>query len=84
MGGIKIRRISRTDFRIDFRMFRDIIVPLCKDTKVFDMKLSSRMPIEFKVLVALRILGIDNVCDTISGYLRLESLPAITFFASLS
>ena len=56
----------RRRFRIDYRMFRDIIVPLCKDSNVFEMKISSQIPIEFKVLVALRILGRDNDCDTIS------------------
>ena len=53
----------RRRFRIDYRMF---IVSLCKDSNVFEMKISSRIPIEFKVLVALKILGRDNDCDTIS------------------
>ena len=30
------------------------------------MKISSRITIEFKILVALRILGRDNDCDTVS------------------
>ena len=54
-------------FRMDFAMFSEFLLPLCKENNVFDMKYNSKIPIEIKILVVLRILGRDNDCDTISG-----------------
>ena len=43
-----------------------VLVPMCKEINVFEMKISSRITIEFKILVALKILGRDYDCDTVS------------------
>ena len=56
----------RRRFRMDYRMFREVLVPMCKEINVFEMKISSHITIEFKILVALRILGRDNDYDTVS------------------
>ena len=53
-------------FRMDFAMFAEFLVPLCKENNVFDMKYNSKIPIEIKILAVLRILGRDNDCDTIA------------------
>ena len=74
----------RRRFRIDYRMFRDIIVPLCKDSNVFEMKISSRIPIEFKVLVALRIWGEIMIAILYRSCLQSESPPVTTSSANLS
>lgn len=60
------REVNEFRRRIAHRMYRVIIVPLCKDSNVFEMKILSRIPIEFKVLVALRKMGRDNDFDPIS------------------
>ena len=51
----------RRRFRMDYRMFREVLVPMCREINVFEMKISSRITIEFKILVALRILGTLNL-----------------------
>ena len=51
---------------MDYWIFREVLVPMCKEINAFEMKISSRITIEFKILVALRILGRDNDCDTVS------------------
>ena len=53
-------------FRVDPSMFCDIILPLCKEGNVFEMKYESFIPIELKILIALRILGGDHDGDTVS------------------
>ena len=57
LEGKKFRR----RFRMDYRMFREVLVPMCREINVFEMKISSRITIEFKILVALRILGTLNL-----------------------
>jgi hypothetical protein len=51
----------RRRFRIPFLLFRDWLVPLCKEKNIFCTY--RRIPIEFKVLVPLRILGRNNTAD---------------------
>ena len=45
----------RRRFRMDYRMFREVLVPMCKEINVFEMKISPRITLEFKILVALRM-----------------------------
>jgi hypothetical protein len=52
----------RRRFRIPYLLFRDWLVPLCEESNVFCTS-QSRIPVEFKVLVALRILGRNNSAD---------------------
>ena len=54
-------------FRMDFAMFSEFLVPLCKENDVFVIKYDSKIPIVIKILLMLRILGRNNDCDTISG-----------------
>lgn len=51
---------------MDFAIFSKFLVPLCEGNNVFDMERVSNIPIKFKILVALKILGHDNDCDTMS------------------
>ena len=42
----------RRRFRVDYATYNEIIVPLCYKENVFEMRNSSRIPIEMKILVA--------------------------------
>jgi hypothetical protein len=65
--GSKFRR----RFRIPYPVFKELLIPLCEDRNVFMSKKKSFIPIEFKILIALRILGRNNTsddcCEGISG-----------------
>jgi hypothetical protein len=51
-------------FRVPFSMFK-LIVKMCEEVNTFG---KSKIPIDFKVLVSLRILGRGNCCDDISEF----------------
>ena len=57
-AGKKIRR----RFRIPFALFHEWLVPICREKNLFGAA-QSPIPLEFKVLVALRILGRNNTAD---------------------
>lgn len=60
-------RIFRRRFRVPFPIFEKIVLE-CNRVNVFNIKSESRgrVPIEFKVLISLRILGRGNCFDDIS------------------
>ena len=49
--------LFRRRFRVPFIMFRDVLVPMCLDRQIFGRYVSKKIPIEFKILVSLRMLG---------------------------
>ena len=52
-------RIFQRRFRVPFGLFMDQLVPMCADRNIFKTKDDRfvRVPIEFKILICLRILG---------------------------
>ena len=52
-------RIFKRRFRIPYGLFVDQIVPMCRERNIFGIKDESRVrvPLEFKILICLRILG---------------------------
>lgn len=44
-------------------MFIDVIVPACREKNIFGIRPTSCIPIEFKILISLRILGRGNCQD---------------------
>ena len=54
----------RTRFRTPYAFFRDFLIPECRKRGVMRDKRPSRISLELKVIVALRILGRDAVADT--------------------
>ena len=56
----------RRRFRVDYETFRDVLVPLCEEKPIFNCIRTSRIPVEFKIMIGLRILGRDHDCDTVS------------------
>jgi len=61
----------RRRFRIPFPFFKDWLVPECRNANIFDSKLTvngktkDQIPIEIKILIALRMLARGNVVDDI-------------------
>ena len=52
----------RRRFRIPFALFHEWLVPICREKNLFGAA-QSPIPLEFKVLVTLRILGRNNTAD---------------------
>ena len=55
----------RLRFRIPFKVFNEYLVPKCVELNVFEMQRRGSIPIEFKLLVVLKILARGNNFDTI-------------------
>lgn len=62
----------RRRFRIPFSVFDKMLVPLCREGKIFGPSHKMKTPIEFKILVALRILARGNCADDIEEF---SSIP---------
>ena len=54
----------RRRFRIPYVLFRDVLLPQCRQRNVFSSVNKSQIPLQFKVLISLRMLGRDEVPDT--------------------
>lgn len=61
--------------RVPFGLFKEVLVPNCIERNVFSTKRWSKIPIEFKILVVLRLLGRANDFDTLA---ELSNLPLST------
>ena len=46
-----------------YNLFRDILIPLCEEHNVFRVKKRTLIPVEFRLLIALRILGRGVTAD---------------------
>lgn len=53
----------RRRFRVPYKLFKEVIVPQCEENNIFEMKSNSTIPIEFRILIALRIMGRDSTGD---------------------
>ena len=62
------RKLFRLRFRIPSLVFKEFLVPMCKDANIFSISEESkvRVPMEFKFLMCLRILSRGNVADNIA------------------
>jgi hypothetical protein len=62
----------RRRFRLPFPFFKDYLVPECQKANIFDSKLTvngvtkDQIPIEIKIMIALRLLGRGNVVDDLA------------------
>lgn len=70
----------RLRFRVPFSLFAMQLVPACKEANIFKLSRNSVIPIEFKILVALRILGRDHDSDTISELSGIKPSSCNSFF----
>ena len=71
----KVARLFRRRFRVPYLMFRDVIVPMSLERRVFGPYHSAIIPVEFKILVSLRVLGRGNCYDDIY---EMSSVPERT------
>ena len=66
--------LFRRRFRIPGPFFLNYLVPECKRVNIFDSKLNrfgdpiTQIPLEIKLLMALRVLARGNVMDDISEF----------------
>ena len=67
-------------FRIPPRLFFDVLVPMCESKNVFQMKHDGRIPIQFKIMVALRILGRGVTADDIEELSGIGESTALSIF----
>jgi hypothetical protein len=65
----------RLRFRVPFPLFKMRLIPAIREAKIFNAGRSSYIPLEFKVMIALRIIGRDTDCDTAS---ELSGVPKST------
>ena len=67
-------KLFRLRFRFPFALFRDILVPMCRVKNTFGDQYNHRVrvPLEFKILASLRILGRGNSADDIA---ELSQIP---------
>ena len=56
----------RRRFRVPYDIFSCILVPFCKERNIFKVTIKSQIPIEIRVLAALRVLGRGICCDDIA------------------
>ena len=73
-------RKFRRRFRVDYETFRDLLVPTCRSEKMFNAERESKIPIEMKIMVALRILGRDNDADTCCELSQIGESTCVSIF----
>ncbi len=56
----------RLRFRIPYGVFKHVLIPICIKENIFDLVRKSRIPIQFKLLVCLRIIGRGHDFDTVN------------------
>ena len=65
----------RLRFRVPYPIFKERLVPAVKEAKNINVQRESYIPLEFKVMIALRMIGRDSDCDTAS---ELSGVPKST------
>jgi hypothetical protein len=63
-------RVFRRRFRLPYSQFKKLVEE-CREHNVFEQLAEGKIPIEFKVLASLRILGRDACCDDIEEALNI-------------
>ena len=56
---------KRLRFRVPFPLFKFRLIPAIESAGIFNTCRQSYIPIEFKVMISLRILGRDTDCDSV-------------------
>ena len=56
-------KLFRRRFRVPAPLFREVLIPLVKEKNIFGMINHSRIPVEIKTMIALRILGRGSTAD---------------------
>ena len=59
-------KLFRRSFRVPYDIFSCILVPFCMERNIFKVTNKSQIPIEIRVLAALRVLGRGVCCNDIA------------------
>ena len=76
----------RRRFRIPFRFFNEWLVPQCEENNIFGLKRKADgsvfgiIPLEIKILIALRILGRGNCCDDLNEFTQVGESTCNNYF----
>ena len=78
----KVAKEFRRKFRVPFPLFRDVLVRECEDANIFEIKdpIRVRVPTEFKILAALRILGRGNCAQDIEEFSGIKESTCFSIF----
>ncbi|KAJ1439688.1 hypothetical protein B484DRAFT_443840 [Ochromonadaceae sp. CCMP2298] len=66
-------------FRLPYQLFKQLLVE-CEEVNLFDTKRRGKIPIEFKVLIGLRILARDSCADDLDELLNIGGSTINTIF----
>lgn len=72
-------RKFRRRFRVPFTIFK-YLVKVCKEKDVFELRRSSLIPIEIKLMISLRILGRDCCADDIAEQVGIGESSVLLIF----
>jgi hypothetical protein len=78
----EVAKIFRLRFRIPFLLFRDVLLPTFREKNIFPDQGNHRVrvPLEFKILASLRILGRGNCVDDISELSHIPNSSVLHYF----
>ena len=79
-GSSYIAKKFRRRFRVPYALFKEIILPQCEAMKVFPVQRKSPIPLEFKILICLRIIGRDAVADECNELTHIGESTCHTIF----
>ncbi|KAJ1400483.1 hypothetical protein B484DRAFT_471178, partial [Ochromonadaceae sp. CCMP2298] len=57
-------------FRLPYQLFKQLVVE-CKEVNQFEQKRKGKIPLEFKILIGLRILARDSCADDLDELLNI-------------
>jgi len=63
-------RLFRKRFRLPFALFLEFVEE-CKEHNIFEEKKAGKIAVEFKIMIALRVLGRDECNDSVAEYLNI-------------
>jgi len=72
-------KVFRKRFRLPFDLFLNFVAE-CKQANIFEDVYTTKIAIEFKIMIGLRILGRDNCADDIGEYLGIGESTINTIF----
>jgi len=67
-------------FRFPYPAFQNVLLPMCASANVFNQRYNGRVPLEFKLLISLRILGRGNVADDLNELSEVGASTCNTIF----
>lgn len=76
-------KLFRRRFRVPFPLFEEVLLPLCREKNIFDEQRQGRIPLEIKLMAALRMLGRASCADSVSELSEIGESTAAYLFKKL-